>query len=184
MRQTKYTVSPKKQLTEYMNYIKIIASIGLSYILLFLFIIDYPSISGIFTRFELEGFEKTLTKNSVLLAEMEVDEIRFITDNYSGNAAGKRALSLTVYGQSSLMDNKAYLYYENIKLNGIKAVLEDGKWVVYATKDTKQFKKQEIESLFEARLTSFIEAKKKLYDNQKAWTEKLKKKTVKKNVKL
>ena len=134
-------------------------------------IYGFKSVTSYFNRFQLEGFEETLTKNSALLAEMEVNEIEFVTNNYSGNASGQQALSLTVYVQSSLNDNQAYLSGNSIKLDGIKAVLDNDNWKVYGTSNTKEFKKEEIKALFETRLASFIEAKKKVYDNQKAWTE-------------
>lgn len=142
-------------------------------IALFVFpVLIFKSTVNYFSRFPIDGFEEILTKNNVLLTDLEVDEIRFVTYNYSGNAAGRQATSLTVYVQSSLMDNKVYLRNESIKLNGIIAVLKDDKWIVYGTKSTKKFDKNEIKTLFEEALISFIEAKKKLRDNQLKWTQK------------
>ena len=155
-----------------MTYLKIIVSFTTGFTLLFLAITNYNSVSNYFTHFPIEGFEETLTKNSALLDEIDVDEIDFVTYNYSGNSAGRQATSLTVYIQSSLMDNKIYLSNEAIKLNGIKAILKDDKWIVYDTENTKEFDKKEIKALFEERLISFIEAKKKLRDNQLKWTQK------------
>lgn len=151
-----------------MKPFKIIATIVVGYIVLFSVIVNYQSVINYFNRFPVVGFEKVLTKNSSILEKMEIDEISFTTSNYSGNAAGKEALSLTIYGTPP--KDIIYLRGESIKLKGMKAVLDDGHWIVYGTEKIKEFDKKEIKSLFDARVTDFIELNKANYNNSISWT--------------